>query len=87
MSKLGDYLKEKRTAAGKTQWDVARALGYKTNQFISNFERGVSIPPTNTVDTLATLYKVDASEILTLLTESAVTKAKAKVATQYEVGA
>lgn len=51
-------LKDWRKSAKLTQGQVADKLGYETSQFISNWERGVSIPPSNTIETLAKMYGV-----------------------------
>lgn len=46
---LSVFLKEKRTCAGLSQWDVAKKLGYSSPQFVSNWERGLSDPPIMTL--------------------------------------
>ncbi len=63
MSKLSEYLKEKRTLAGHSQSQVTDQLGYETSQFCSNWERGVSFPPVSTLPTLATMYNVPIQEL------------------------
>lgn len=60
---LTKYLKSKRESAGLSQRDVSNELGYDTPQFISNWERGVSHPPIESLKKLAVIYKVDAQEI------------------------
>ena len=40
---LGDYLKSKRENASLSQGDVAKKLKYTSPQFISNWERGISL--------------------------------------------
>ena len=42
---FGEYLKEKRVAADLTQKEVAEKIGYSSAQYISNFERGIALPP------------------------------------------
>jgi transcriptional regulator with XRE-family HTH domain len=42
---VGIFLRESRERAGRTQGEVARALKYSTPQFVSNWERGISLPP------------------------------------------
>jgi len=42
---VGLFLKNAREKAGLTQHDVAQQLGYSTPQFVSNWERGISLPP------------------------------------------
>jgi len=60
---LSDFLKDKRTAAGLTQAEVAEKLGYTTAQFISNWERGISNPPIATIKKICQLYKVSNEEV------------------------
>lgn len=57
------YLKEKRVEAGLTQKAVAEEFGYSSGQFISNWERGLVMPPLATVRQLAQLYKIDLKEV------------------------
>ena len=57
------YLQKLRLDAGLQQTDVAKALGYKTSQFVSNWERGASMPPIKALRTLADLYQVPAETI------------------------
>lgn len=47
--KIGTYLKNLRKDAGLSQGDVATALNYSSNQFISNIERGVCTPSPNII--------------------------------------
>lgn len=61
--KLAEFLKAKRTEAGLSQKIVAASLGYRTAQFISNWERGVSQPPIKSIKTLSNIYGV-ASDFL-----------------------
>lgn len=63
------FLKEARAMAGLSQRDVADHLGYSTPQFISNWERGVSIPPVNALKKIAVLYHVSAEEVFNVLLE------------------
>ena len=54
---LAKFLKEKRVQSGLSQKDVAEKLGYSTSQFISNWERGISHPPLNTLRSLSQIKK------------------------------
>lgn len=69
---LAQFLKEKRVQSGLSQKDVATKLGYTTSQFISNWERGISQPPLNTLRTLANLYKIDADEMFQILLKTTI---------------
>lgn len=65
-NKLAEFLKEHREKSFLSQAEVAQKLGYSTPQFISNWERGVSAPPINTIRKIASLYKVTAEELFEL---------------------
>ena len=64
---VGEYLRQKRQESGLTQKNVADALGYSSAQFISNFERGIAIPPTDKIRTLIRLTKLDLHELADLI--------------------
>lgn len=68
---VGDYLKELREKSGMTQREVSMALGYSSAQFISNFERGIALPPLKKLKTLQELYKGNVAKLidLTLIAE------------------
>jgi len=59
---IGNFLREKRVAAGKSQGDVRRELGYSTPQFVSNWERGIAHPPHADMRKIAALYNCDPNE-------------------------
>lgn len=64
---LGNYLKDKRVDAGLNQNEVAKSLGYKTAQFVSNWERGLCSPPTDKFYEIIKLYKIDKNEFVSFL--------------------
>lgn len=64
---FSEYLRNKRIAAGFSQADVSTELGYSTPQFVSNWERGVSLPPVNIIKTLAKKYRTSAEEMYELM--------------------
>jgi transcriptional regulator with XRE-family HTH domain len=64
---VGRFLKTKREKAGLTQQDVAKALHYSTPQFVSNWERGVSLPPLDALPKLAVLFKAQPKEIIEVI--------------------
>ena len=65
---VGSFLRARRDKAGLTQSQVATALGYETPQFVSNWERGVSLPPLGTLPQLARLLKVADREFIAVMT-------------------
>jgi transcriptional regulator with XRE-family HTH domain len=72
VKKCGDFLKTSREAQGLSQRDVSTALGYNTSQFISNWERGLSLPPIPTLRKLAKVYKIDAEVLFNVILEAQV---------------
>ena len=82
-NKLAQFLKEKRTLSGLSQKDVATRLGYSTSQFISNWERGVSQPPINTLRTLALMYKISAEEMFNVLLEETIVQVEADLKRKF----
>ncbi len=66
-SNLGKFLKEKRVKSGLSQKQVSEKFGYKSPQFVSNWERGVSTPPIKTIKKLAEVYKVSVDEFFKIL--------------------
>jgi transcriptional regulator with XRE-family HTH domain len=65
--RLAGYLKDKRVAAGLTQSEVAKKLGYSSPQFVSNWERGLANPPVFVLRDLTKMYKVGADQMFDLL--------------------
>lgn len=61
---VGELLRRKRAALGLHQSDVAAELGYTSGQFVSNWERGLGLPPPTALPRLAKVLKIDPSEII-----------------------
>ncbi len=55
---LGDYLKKRRLTLGITQKHIAQIMGYSTPQFISNWERGISSPPVDKLESVSNVYGI-----------------------------
>lgn len=70
--KFAEFLKNKRVDAGLSQMQVAEFLNYSTPQFISNWERGVSQPPVNSLKRLSLLYKTSAEELFECALEATI---------------
>jgi transcriptional regulator with XRE-family HTH domain len=71
---LSEFLREKRIAAGMSQGKVAGILGYTSPQFISNWERGISEPPVDTLKVIAKLYNVPMDELFEVVLKSTIQK-------------
>jgi transcriptional regulator with XRE-family HTH domain len=67
---FGEYLKEKRVAADLTQKEVADKIGYSSAQYISNFERGIALPPLNKLKIMVRLYRMPKSEVIQMVVEA-----------------
>jgi transcriptional regulator with XRE-family HTH domain len=56
--KTSVVLKEARTKSKLSQGDLAKKFKFKSAQFISNWERGLSAPPLNKAKKLCDILKV-----------------------------
>lgn len=59
---VGKILKDQRELRNLTQAQVAKLLGYKSAQFVSNWERGLAFPPIKHVKKICRLYGMDINE-------------------------
>lgn len=64
---VGEFLKNARLAKNFTQSYVARQLGYSSAQFISNFERGIALPPVKKLKMLVKLYALSSTELIDIV--------------------
>ena len=62
-----ELLKAARIKQGMSQNELASRLGYTTPQFISNWERGMSLPPHDKLALLCTILKINRSQLRILL--------------------
>lgn len=76
---MKSVLKNLREKAGLSQGDVAGILGYSTPQFVSNWERGVSLPPFKAVKPLAKMYHSDVKFLVENLKDAHMAKLKKKM--------
>lgn len=67
---FGSYLHEMRTKANLTQRQVSIALGYSSAQFISNFERGITLPPLCKIKILMRLYRMPKRQVVQMIIEA-----------------
>lgn len=73
---FGRFLQDARTQAGLRQSDVASALGYKSAQFVSDWERDVSSPPGYVLRKLAEMYDLSMEEIYDSLVATRISRLK-----------
>lgn len=65
--KLAKFLRTSRLDRALTQVEVARALGHSTPQFVSNWERGIVLPPIKSLRTLSRLCKLNRLKLFKLM--------------------
>ena len=58
------FIKGKRLEAGLGQIVVAKQLKYSSSQMVSNWERGLCLPPTRSLKALSKMYSVSKTEML-----------------------
>ena len=73
--RLAKFLMERRMAAGKSQVETSKHLGYNSAQFVSNWERGISSPPVKTLRKLASYYNLDEDELFNEILKQKVAEA------------
>lgn len=66
---VGNFLKNLRQKSGLTQQQLASKLSYSTAQFVSNWERGISLPPLEAVPKLSALCKTTTRAVVNALFE------------------
>lgn len=69
------YLKKVRHDNKYSQEQLAIKLGYNTSQFISNWERGVSLPPMDILAKIVTIFRLNKAEVFKMYVEE-ITKKK-----------
>jgi transcriptional regulator with XRE-family HTH domain len=62
--RFGSHLRELRLEAALTQEVVSENLGYSSAQFISNWERGVALPPVDVLPAFARLVGRSAKRLV-----------------------
>ena len=64
---VGRFLKHYREQAEITQGEVARALSYASPQFVSNWERGLAMPPLSVLPKVARILKFPPKRMIEML--------------------
>jgi len=67
---FGEKLRKLRESKGLTQRELAEKLGYSSNSYISDVEKGVFIPPKDKLKKIAKALGVPFSKIEDMLLES-----------------
>ena len=61
---VGTFLKVAREKAGLTQYEIAQRLHYSTPQFVSNWERGISLPPLDVLPRLTEVLHLSPKQLI-----------------------
>lgn len=61
---LSRYLKDMRIKKGLTQIEVARILGHRSPQMLSNIERALCAPPLKCLSEMVRLYDLDSERTI-----------------------
>lgn len=64
---LGNYFKDRRSIAGITQADLAKLLGLKSSQFVSNVERGICAYTMEQLPMVINECKIERKELIDLM--------------------
>ena len=65
--KFQRHLTDLRNKRGLTQTQLAKLMGYSSGQFISNWERGLALPPLPALFPLAKIFGVSADSLFHLV--------------------
>ncbi len=82
-SPLAVFLRTARVKAGLSQKQVSDLLGYRSAQFVSNWERGLTTPPGRTLRRLADIYGLPAEALYEVLLEFALRKTEQRLEIEY----
>ncbi len=81
---LGEVLKEAREKRGLSQKEVSDKMGYGTAQFVSNWERGLSSPPIESLKSLAELYEMPGERLFELVLQKKIEEVTKRLHEDYE---
>ncbi len=62
--KINEFFRQKRIEANLTQKNIADHFELGSTQFVSNWERGLCLPPNNYLPDLCKLYKMSKNEVI-----------------------
>lgn len=77
--KINIMLREARAKKGITQAKIQKVLGYKSSQFVSNFEHGTSLPPAEKLSKLAKAIDIPFNVLKRAYIETATERLLAKI--------
>lgn len=64
---VGSFLQRHRQAAGISQAKLAVKLGYSSPQFISNWERGLALPPNKVLRKLIRVLQLHPQDLISAI--------------------
>lgn len=63
---IGAFIRKARLDAGLCQRELAETFGYSSGQFVSNWERGISLPPLQILPKLAASLSLTGESLVAL---------------------
>lgn len=63
---IGGFFREARLKAGVSQLKIATKLGYPSAQLVSNWERGMCLPPADKLYALSAILDISRKKIVEL---------------------
>jgi transcriptional regulator with XRE-family HTH domain len=66
-AEFGKMLKQAREQQGVSQGELAKALGYSSPQYVSNYERGLCLPPMKKIKTIIKATNLDSQKVYEVL--------------------
>lgn len=76
-------LRRLRERKGVSQGKLGKLLGYSSPQFISNWERGIALPPAKTIRELANIFNCDVNELEELYVTAILEKTEEEIRTEF----
>lgn len=85
INKTGLFIRQQRMNIGITQNELADVFGFRTPQFVSNWERGRSSPPMHTLAKLCDVLKVSKEALISKMLDDSTERFKFKINKAFEV--
>ncbi|RYZ92595.1 MAG: XRE family transcriptional regulator [Proteobacteria bacterium] len=80
-----ETLRQLRENAGHSQKNVSHVLGYQSSQFVSNWERGLSDPPVQTLKYLAKLYNIKLKDLAEVFIAYKVSRIRSEIESRLQL--
>ncbi len=82
--KLREIIKMKRIEKKYSQVSLAKVLGYSSGQFVSNWERGESYPPMDSLAKISLLFDLEKENLIHLFLKECIGIKRAEYFKAYD---